>query len=416
MPQIEISSALKWKIAVRNVLRHRKRSLVCVMTIAAGVASLLVFEGFNDGAMWTYQERVVHSRIGHIEIKKQVNEGTLSTDVKESLIAEYEKLRATLRDPQLGIHLSNTFPRIALSGLITNNIRTVPVIAEGIDPAVENPFFYEMEYISGSALDPGAPDGVILGKGVASALGVKIGDRVTLLAYTLAGSLNAADLVVAGTFSGGVQTFDESYIRLSLKTAQDLLQTDGITSLSVGLTDSDSIRQDLAKIRGVISKDLSAESFDIIDNVYYGNAMRWLSAQFFFIRMIIFMIVILGILNTVNITIHERTSEIGTLRAMGFSKEFIQWQFLREYALLGVMGAVLGLLFAYLIDKLVLFNGFPMPPSPGATKGLQVHLRIGLLAIVLNMSLAVVSSMLATYWPAKRGSRISIVEALGYKI
>jgi putative ABC transport system permease protein len=389
---------------------------VCVLTIAAGVASLLVFEGFNDGAMWTYQERVVHSRLGHIQIAKRVKEGTLSTDVKESLIPQFQSIREKMKNPELGVRLQNTYPRMQLSGLITNNIRTVPVMAEGIDPEVENSFFYEMEYITGHALDPKASDGVILGKGVADALGVKVGDRVTLLAYTLQGSLNASDLIVTGTFSGGVQQFDESYIRLPLKTAQDLLQTEGVTTISVGLLNSDFTQADLLKINSILPADLEARSFDVIDNVYYGNAMRWLKAQFFFIRMIIFMIVILGILNTVNITIHERTSEIGTLRAMGFSKHFIKWQFLREYAFLGLAGAILGLIFAYVVDKLFLYQGFPMPPSPGATKGLQVHLQISEFAILVNMSLAVVLSMISTYWPAKKGSQLSIVEALGYKI
>lgn len=416
MSRIELSQKILWSIAIRNVLRHRKRSLVCMLTIAAGVASLLVFEGFNDGAMWTYQERVVHSRMGHIQITKRVKEGTLSTDVKESLIQGVQGLRKSLADPKTDLHLSNTFPRIQLNGLITNNIRTVPVMAEGIDPEVENSFFYEMEYVTGHSLNPHEEDGVILGKGVAEALGVKVGDRVTLLTYTLQGSLNAADLIVSGTFSGGVQQFDESYIRLPLKAAQNLLQTEGVTALSIGLIDSDFTQTDLKKIQAVLPADLEARSFDVIDNVYYGNATRWLSAQFFFIRMIIFMIVILGILNTVNITIHERTSEIGTLRAMGFSREFIKWQFLREYAFLGLMGAILGLIFAFAVDKLVLYQGFPMPPSPGATKGLQVHLRIQPWAIVLNLSLAVFFSMFATYWPARKGSRLSIVQALGFKI
>lgn len=410
--KVSIPARDLWRIAYRTVLRQRKRSLVALLTIAFGISSLLVFEGFNRGALWTYQERVVHSRMGHLQVSKRVDEGVMSTDLAERLFSIERDLETKWKDDS---RITGVFPRIKLNGLLTNDTRTVPIIAEGVVPELENKFFTEIDYLSGGPLVSGS-QGVILGKGVADALGVRVGDRVTFLAYTLRGSLNAVDLEVTGTFSGGVQDFDESYIRLPLDQAQKLLQTDQISAISIGLRKSGDWPRVLDDLQAALPQNLEIKSFIALDAVYYGNAVRWLRSQFFFIRLVVLAIVILGILNTVNMTIHERTSEIGTMRAMGFGRRYVENQLLREHAILGVVGSLLGVFLAFGVDKLILFNGFPMPPSPGATQGLNVHLRIDAYLIVLNVLLGVLSSLIATYWPARRASRLPIVEALGHKI
>ncbi len=403
-----IKQWLLWRWAARSVVRQKNRSLMCLLTIAAGVFCLLLFEGFNKGALWEYQERVIHTRVGHLQISKKVDETTLSTDTAASLIDDSAELEKIVKEMP---HVRDVFPRVRLSGLIVGENRTLPTVIEGIDPQRENLFFDKLDYLTGAALNVNEPDGIIVGEGIAKGLHISVGSKVTLLANTLAGSLNGLDLIVVGTFRSGVKEFDESFVRMNLKNAQGLLQTKGISMLSIGLDASDRTASVQKQIRAVLPENLEIKDFMELDDVYYGNSVRWLKAQFFFIRLIIYIVVIMGILNTVNITVHERTSEIGTMRAMGFGKRLILIQFLREYFILGVAGAAVGTFLA-ILAKYALFMGVPMPASPGATKGLNVFLRIGFLDIFLNSIAAVLCAFIATYGPAKRAASMPIIESL----
>ncbi len=380
--------------------------------MAIGVLSLLLFEGFNQGALWQYQERVVHTRMGHFQISKKVSSDVLSTDVSDTLFNNSDSLSVSIRkNPQV----KEVFPRLRVSGLLANDKRSLPVIAEGIDPLRENKFFDELDYKSGGPLKPNEPNGIILGDRLAAGLGVKAGSRITLLANTINGSMNAADFEVVGTFQSGVKEFDESFARIHLSEAQSLLQTEGVSSLLVGLHHSEDIEAERADLQTIIPQEFDIQDFKELDDIYYGNSVRWLKAQFLFIRLIIYLVVIMSILNTVTITIHERTAEIGTMRAMGFGRNFVRNQFLREYVLLGLTGGVVGVVLAFGI-KFMLFTGIPMPASPGATKGLNVFLRLRCYDVVINSVVAVLCAVIACYFPAKKAASMKITEALGHKI
>ncbi len=407
-----IAQSFLWTLAWRNLWRQGRRSGICLLTIAMGVMCLLLFEGFNQGALWEYQERVVHTRIGHFQIEK-IAEGALTTDVAELLFESNAQIEEVIRrNPDV----LDVFPRLRISGLLTTDKKTIPTIAEGIDPSRENAFFNELEYLHGGALTAEDQSGTIIGLGVAQALGLEIGSRVTLLTNTLSGSINAVDLEVRGIFRSGVKEFDETLIRLPLAAAQDLLQTQGISTLVVGLKNSELMEGSQAYFKMNPIEGFKIADFIELDDVYYGNAVRWLEAQFMFIRLIIYLVVIMGILNTVIITVHERRPEIGTLRAMGFGRKFVLRGFLREYALLGVLGGVLGVTAGFLVAKVFLLGGVPMPPSPGATKGLQVMLRIGTDVVFWNFVAAVLCSVVAAFFPVRSALKEDVVSCLQVRV
>jgi len=409
-----ISELTRLRLAMTNVIRDRSRSLVCILTIASGIFSLCLFEGFNSGALWTYQERVVHTRLGHFQIEKAVADDILSTDAEARQMDNVEEVSDLFKGDS---RVAGVYPRLKLSALIINDRATVPIMAEGVQADLENDFFNELEYVAGRPLS-GAEDEILVGVGVAAALGLTPGTKVTLMGNTVRGSLNALDLEVVGTFSGGVKEFDESFVRIPLKTAQKLMDFDGVGTLTVGLKDSSDLGTVLADYVPRVAQmgSLKITDFRDLDKVYYGNSVNWLKAQFFFIRLIILLIVVFGILNTVNISIFERTAEIGTYRAMGFSKSFVRGQIMREYILMGLFGASLGILLSLGVAQLSLAQGVPMPPSPGATRGLDVALRMETWMLVMNLFLGILCAIVATAWPARRAVRISIVEALGHRI
>jgi len=123
-------------------------------------------------------------------------------------------------------------------------------------------------------------------------------------------------------------------------------------------------------------------------------------------------IVILAAAIVMTMAVTERTREIGTLRALGTRPSGILRMFLSEGVVIAIAGCVAGMLFALVVRAGLNASGIILPPPPGATHGMPIHVNFyplayaaGLLAMILTMSVA-------SYFPARRASRLEIVEAL----
>jgi putative ABC transport system permease protein len=108
----------------------------------------------------------------------------------------------------------------------------------------------------------------------------------------------------------------------------------------------------------------------------------------------------------------ERTREIGTLRAIGTRPAGIQKMFLAEGAVLALAGCVAGALIALVVRTVLNASGLVLPPPPGATHGMPINVRLYPLAYAAGVATMVVTMLVASWFPARRASRIPIVDAL----
>lgn len=395
------------KLMLRNLSRNPRRSFLILFTVASGICALMIYHGFNQGIMNQYRENTIHSRYGHGQLTQQGYYDTVYEKPWEHWIEDVSEIKTSLSKLPEVKHI---FPRVQFYALLTSGEISISAKGQGIDAPEEAAFFNTLNIEDGEQLKD-QTDGAILGKGLARALKLKVGDRLTVLANTIHGSMNAVDLYVVGIFHTGVKEFDDAVFRMPLAQAHSLLDTTKVESVSLGLDEVKS----WTKISQHISqnfKHLEAISFDILDKVYYQNSVDFLQSQFGFIFTIIFLIVSLGIFNNISSSILERRHEIGNLRANGQSRSSIVKLLVYESLFMGFLGSLIGVALAYLLNLTVLRNGIPMPPGPGITRQFITHVELQTSFIWVSLATAMISSLCGTLLSCWKIMKTTIADLL----
>ncbi len=386
-----------FSLAFRNLARNFRRTLAMVLTIGIGTGALLVFKGFNVGIMNQYRDNTIHARYGHGQINMKGYHNSVYEKPWKHWIEDYDSLKKNLSKVP-GVKL--LFPRVNFFSLLTNGEMNISGKGQGVDGSAEFSFFNTLNIVEGKNLSD-EKEGIILGKGLARALNAKIGDRITVLGSTIYGSMNAVDTYVTGIFHTGSKEFDDSVFRIQLDLAHLLLDTKKVESVSLGMKGL-GLWKSIEDFVADSDIDLESIPFHVLDKVYYQHSVDWLDAQFGVIQIIILVIVILGIFNTVSTSILERRQEVGNLRANGESRIEVLKLFSNEGFLVGVFGAIFGIIVVYAINLSFLKDGILMPPAPGLTRQFHVKIELQEWMAVQTFIIGTVTSFVATFLASLR--------------
>ena len=396
-------------LALRNVLRQKRRSATAVSAVAFGVIALLLAGGFIEWIYWAMREDTIHSHLGHIQI---VRPGYLDSGIADPfryLLPENTSERTALEDLP---HVNAVAPRLGFSGLISRDDSTISFLGDGVDPEKEALLSRTLLVSKGQGLSRDDPKGIILGDGLAANLGAGVGDRLVLLANTASGGINAVESHVRGLFSTPTKAYDDVALRLPLPLAQDLLRTSGAHRWLVLLDDTTFTPALLGQLR----QQLAGRHLDVVpwyDLAYfYNKTVALFKKQVGVMKMIIAVIVVLGISNTLMMGILERTAEIGTSMALGFNRKRILRLFLGEGLVLGLAGGIIGLLLGVALASVISAVGIPMPPPPGMARGFTAEILVTWQLALDALALAFGTTLLASIYPAWKASRMDIVGAL----
>jgi putative ABC transport system permease protein len=397
------------QLALRNVLRHRRRSGMALVAIASGVAALILASGFNEWNFWTYRELAIRSQFGHVRVHRAGYTESGVADPFAYLLPEKAAEReAIVAKP----HVTVLAPRLSLSGLVSRGEATLSFIGEGVDPSAESDLSRALLIVEGENLAPEDPAGIIVGRGLAENLGARVGDVLVLLANTSAGGLNAAEVRVRGTFSTVTKAYDDAALRLPIATAQQLLRVSGAHAWVLLLDDTGYTGAAVDALR----KEFDGKSFEFVPwwqlADFYNKSAALMARQIDVIRIIIAVLIVLSISNTLLMSVMERTGEIGTSMALGVTRMQVLRQFLTEGILLGALGGLAGAIIGSALGMVVSAIGFPVPPPPGMAREFPGGIRITPLLVADAFTLAVVTTLAASVYPAWRASRLRIVDAL----
>jgi putative ABC transport system permease protein len=150
--------------------------------------------------------------------------------------------------------------------------------------------------------------------------------------------------------------------------------------------------------------------FELAD--FYNKTVRLFSRQMLVVELIIAVIIILTISNLAVMNVHERTSEIGTLMAIGLRRRKILRLFLFEGIILGLVGGTAGALIGWVLSLIISAIGIPMPPPPGMDEGFDAEFLVTGALAANGFLLAVGAATFATLYPAWKASHLRIVDAL----
>lgn len=398
------------QLAGRNIRRHRRRALLALLIIGGGVVTFLLAGGFINWVLWSMREATIHSQLGHVQIIRPGYFREGMGDPYRYLLPE--DMSSVASDTA---HVRTLAPRLAFNGLLSKGENTVSFLGEGIDPEREAPIAKWVLIQDGQDLTTSGPDTVILGAGLAKAVGASTGDTVVLLATTASGGINAVELRVAGLFATSTKAYDDSALRVPIEVARRLMRVEGATSWVMLLDDTERTEQALAELR----TRLPASEFELVPWFeladFYNKTVELFGRQVGIVRLLIALIVMLSISNTLAMSVMERTTEIGTVMALGVKRRQVMFQFILEGAMLGVVGGLVGVALGALLGTAISAVGIPMPPPPGMDVGFTGEIDVSLGLSIEGFLLAFITTSLASLFPAWKASRMNIVDALRHQ-
>jgi len=457
-------------LALRNLARNRRRSLATLLAMVIGSVSILMFGGYVQNIVDGMQTDYVRGG-GHLQLQHRDYFLYGSGDPTAYGITGYEQVIVLLRaDPVLAPMLTVVTPTLEFGGIAGNFAAGVSktIFARGVIVSEQNSMQRWNDYgFPGDggtlALTGTGEDAAVIGTGVARVLrlcaplqvadcpqptaapiatgaalptdvaglvaaepqvsdpkGADAAAQIELLAATTSGAPNVARLKVVEAESLGMKEADDAFVGLHLGAAQRLLYGSGtreVNAIALQLRHTNQIPLARARLDELLRTSLKGFPLAVYDfqvlNPYYDQALSFFGAIFSFIAVLIGGIVLFTVGNTMNAAVVERTVEIGTLRAMGQRRLGIRRLFLGEALLLGVFGAVAGVIAALLLAALINHSGLTWTP-PGRVHPIHLHVRVwGEWRLVLGTALGLLAvAALSAWWPAGRAARLQVVEAL----
>jgi putative ABC transport system permease protein len=401
-------------IALRNLARNRRRTSLALLVVAAGAASLLLTTGYMRRSFNGLREAFVRGGLGHLEIAPVTGteEGSGPDRASPPSFAAWADTRDSIESLP---HVVGASGAIVIHGLVARGERTLPFVGAGLETDREQRMGLLVKLNGGQPLSLVPPvageDAVLLGLGLARQLKARVGDVLTLTAFSGDGMLNALDVRVTGLVTTGVQDLDLRFLRMHLVTAQRLVGTDAVTSVVVMLDDT----EETDSVRSVIAQSIGSR-FAVTGwqerAAFYDQVRALYGGIFTFLGGVVLVLVCLSSSNTLLMAVMERTREIGALLAMGTSAGQVVRMIVLEASWLGLLGGLLGSALGFVAAGLIHGLHIEMPPPPGAVERMELQLEILPWDPVCVTSMMVLILALSAVVPAWRVLRLRIAEAL----
>jgi len=401
------------KLAFRNLFRQRLRTAITLVAVAFGVTMLILSGGFVEDMFNQLRESTIHSRLGHIQIYKAGYPERGRSDPFHYLIQNPEPLEAQLAAVH---HVLRVMTRLQFSAVLNNGRTDLPVEGAGVEADKERELGSAVTWVAGGPLSDKDVDGIVLGEGVAKALRLKPGDQATLMLTTPDGALNSQYFNVVGIFRTVGKDYDDHAVQIGLAAAQDLLAVPAVHSIVLLLDDTRATAAVAASIKSL----LPAQQFEVKTwpelADFYDKTVQLYQRYFGVMRFIILVMVLLGVLNSIVLSIYERTGEFGTLLALGNRGTELFRLILLENGLLGLFGCAAGAVLGVVLAKFISAIGIPMPPPPNMSSGYTALIRVVPSVVFTSMATGYCATLAAALVVARRVVRLPIVDALRHNI
>jgi ABC-type lipoprotein release transport system permease subunit len=406
---------LYFRLAWRNIWRHRRRTIIIVLAMSLTLALMMFYDGIVNGFTDTIYGNAVKVLGGNIQVHAA---GYRSQASATPLLP--------LADPQAVIKAAEANPatlgavqRINTGGLLTNPEGAFSVGITGVEPEAElNLNIIGQNIKAGRNLTSRDGDNILIGKGLADEMNVKVGDRVTLVGRSTHDQMRQRTMTVIGIFDLGMPDIEKQTVYISLGEAQSLYDLNGqSTEVAVFLKH---IGQENAVIKSMQSS-LSGYEIESFQANYpdLASAITTKGSVMNIFSVIIIAVAGVGILNLLLMAIYERTREIGMLGAMGLKPGQISLLFILEGTMIGLVGVAVGIVLGLAINGLLMkvgldFTSFSSISSYMALIKDKIYPTWGTEKLLMRALVVAIISALASVIPAIEAGRREPAEALHY--
>lgn len=398
------------KLAFKNLMRHRNRTLITAAIIAFSLFFYLFLDSMIGGMTEMSYRNIIEHEAGHLQVVNQEYREKEEKFPLENLITPGE-LTGEIENIE-GYRASS--PELNFRAKLTRGERELPVVGKGITPEKFNRVFsFEDQFTAGSMFSAGE-EGAVVGRQLADQMKLEVGDYITLLVRDKNNAFNTIETEISGLIYTGNPAVNNSYVYLPLETVQQALAAeDRVSKIIISLADKDrapAAAGELSERLDSTGTELSVIPWEELEAVSVAGAKQ-MGNQL--IMAIILLIAAIAVVNTVILAALERMREIGMMKAMGLTTREIIYTFVLESTGIGILGGVIGLIMGagsvwflatFGIDFEALFNlelGSFGVPIIGKLYGVW-NPGSFVLVFCFGVAVSLVSSILPAYWAAAR--------------
>ena len=398
------------KIAFRNALRQRRRTILTALTMFGGFVLAAISIGWGEGTYTYVINMFTRNHLGHIQIHRK---GYLDKPSLYKTIDDYYRIGEKIQNLK-GVEA--WAPRLFSAGLASVEDKSAAVQVIGIDPALEQETtLFNKKIIKGKPFSSHSSSEAILGKGLAEVLHAKPGDEAVIVSQAADGSI-ANDLYrIIGILESGDEMSDRMAFYLPLEVAQQLfVLEERIHEIAIVIRDLDRVEALTRRISQELNASyLSVDPWQEFAKSFY-QAMKADLQGMWIMLFVIILIVAVGVLNTVLMSVLERTREYGMLKALGTKPRQIFWQVLAEVNIIAVASIVVGAGLSILINYLLSIQGVSMPTSftYGGMEFNKFYSEVSARSLFIPAITVLLAASVISAFPALRASRIDPAKAM----
>ena len=414
---------LIFKLAFRNILRNRRRSLLTLLSMGGGFFLLCITLSMSEGSYSNIINIFTQDHTGHVQIHQQ--------DYLErpSLYKTINNANLLLEQLSENQHVVAAAPRVYGPSLAYGKNKTFPAQVIGIDPIKEaqttrlKSKVNQGEYLTNGMTKEGYFPAMI-GYSLAKNLSLSLGDELVLISQGIDGSI-ANDIFIVSAIVGDESSYEKMNVYLSLPAMQEFLtmgQGDNsqvhqvairLQHQSLARTFADAMQKQFSDTELFAGNELKVSPWQVVESAFYNSMQADKKGSYVSMGIIIF-IVSIGVLNTILMGTLERTREFGVLKAIGTRPSAVFMLIMLESFALAIVSCILGLLLSLPVCYWLASQGIPMP-EPIDMGGIVFDTMLGEVSwyIIWVPSLVVImSTLLVSFIPAIRAAQISPLKAL----
>ncbi len=398
------------KIAFRNIFRQKRRTILTALAMIVGFTLSSVFIGWSDGGYANIIKMFTRNRIGHIQVHR---EGYLDKPSLYKTINAYLSVGEII---QSSTEVEAWTPRVYAAGLGSVGEKSTTVQIIGIDVERESETTqFDKKVIEGRVPAKTPSHEAIIGKGLARLLSGTVGSEIVIVSQAADGSIANDMYTIVGITESGDDRSDRMACYLNLQDAQELLVLEGrVHEMVVVLSNINRVR----KITQALETRLKDLTLDVspwqeVAKSFY-RAMQADKKGDAVARMIIMLIVAISVLNTVLMSVLERTREYGLLKAVGTKPMQIFWLVICEVAIIAVGSIIVGMFLGVLINYLLSIYGITLPEefTYGGIKFDKIYAEVSTRSLIIPAITVLLSAIGVSLFPAIKAARITSARAM----
>jgi putative ABC transport system permease protein len=415
-PKEERKMGNLFKIAVRNLRRYKRRTLLTASLVMIGVTFVLLYISVSGSFKNMMVGQITDSMLGHLEVHRKGYLASIDNlPLNLNLNPQAFKKLADILSNQPEVEAFS--PRIKFGGMFSTFVETTNIRLNGVSPDQEFktiPLLPSRIIGGQKTLNKGE---ILVPDLLARGMKVKVGDTIVIVATNKDGSVNGKQFKVSGVLEsvsgpGG----RDGYIHIEDAMETLRMEEMEISEVALRLRHFGQLNPFSEKLEGLLSGEVNKEGKPIFEvhtweklSPFY-NIARMIDVMSFFIRLMLIAVVLISIMNVMIMAVYERIREIGTIAAIGTLPGKILSMFLVEGFCLGAIGALAGNILGIII--ILILNRIGITFDFGLQKGLVLSATIAPGDVLIISLIVILISVIASLQPAFKASRMEPIKAL----